>query len=120
MVDNWDTNYEYGENQRKDIIEIMIGTARKEKISWEINESMRREESERGGRERRIEWMEGDEGGGRQKRRARSTREKRQRQKLGGGVRGVVITCGWEKRRREMMARWEAPPPGPPGQRRWK
>ena len=113
-----ETNYDYGENQRNDIIEIMIGTARKEQISWEINESMRGEESERGGRKRRLEWIEEDEGGGRQKRRARSMREKRQRQKLGGGLRGVVITCGWEKRRREMMERWEAPPPGPPGRRR--
>ena len=29
-----------------------------------------------------------------------------------------VMPCGWEKRRRKMMERWEAPPLGPP--RRWR
>ena len=108
------------ESRRVAVVAAIIQSVSKNRISADINDSMRIEERERWGSERGTEWMGVDEGKGRQTRRARSTREKRQGQKLGGGVRGVVKTCGWEKRRREMMARWEAPPPGPPGRRRRK
>ena len=42
MVDHWNTNYEYKEEQRKDVTEIMIGCARKKKISWEIDVSIQK------------------------------------------------------------------------------
>ena len=63
-----------------------------------------------------------------------SKRQQKKTQKIGRGGRGVVIkdgrvwtlqteevkviTCGWEQRRRKTMERWEAPPPGPPMQRK--
>ena len=61
-------------------------------------------------------------------------RRKQMRQRLRGGRQVVVREDGqtwllppevlseirheWEQRRRYMMERWEAPPPGPPG--RWR
>ena len=106
------------EGRRMAVVAAISQPVSKNRISEEINESMRREEDAGGGSERGTQWTGGEEDKGRQKQRARSMREKRQRQKFVGGVRGVAKPCGWEKRRREKMARWEAPPPGPPGNRR--
>ena len=65
------------EGRREAVVAAITQKVSKNRISADINDSTRREESDRGGRKRRIEWMEGDEGGGRQKQRARSKRKQK-------------------------------------------
>jgi len=120
-------------DERQVLIQILSTEVSKEEIREIIRESLARG----GTRERkkiRLKDKDYEKNESKQRlskqRRARK-RKQGKRQKLGRGGRGVgseegrvgpqltevakVITGGWEQRRREMLERWEAPPPGPPG-----
>ena len=113
-------------DRRMAVITVVKEKVRKEEIRVIIDVSMRLEE--RG--EKRVGLKEGLDGRWRRAERERRQRRKQMRQRLRGGRQVVVREDGqtwllppevlseirheWEQKRRKIMERWEAPPPGPP------
>ena len=107
----------YNETQRRVIREALTGRKRKEEISRMIVESM--DPMKEGIRERK---KTAETRGRIRKKTLRSKEQGRQVTEKGDGQiwmvseeKAKVLVRRWEQRRRQMLARWESLPPGPPG-----
>lgn len=128
VVEEFNIRIEIRMKQKKEMNKIMASGAQRQQISWKILESLECKEKREDHKHKLGDDLHGcgEETGWR---RGRGCRSKKQKKEGGKGVsekadgqmwifpQEVVeeLTCRRERRRRLQLARWESPPPGPPG-----
>ena len=107
-----DTKAEVMTERRREMIKVRNWRGDKKVLRELIEESIDAEKESHGTRERKLD----KEVTGRTTREARRQRKRswRDQTESHGGQVARTMTTAWERRKRERMEMWEAPPPGPP------